>query len=308
MICNRVHHPIAFITIAGMVLMGGLTASKLSAQNTDDLGWKPIFDGKTMGGWYTYQNQAGKNADNGVFKIENGAFHILDLPAGTTGVETNGCLLTNDEYSHVRLRVQYKWGTKQFARAGRAGAPAGATTVPRKRDAGLLYYYFGEDRIWGNNMELQIQEGDTGDMWVNGNISFVTNVVDPQAPAPLRWALTGGSPATIMGNLNPPAKNMTSPAPGAGRTNEYRRVLKYPDWEDISTWNTVEAVLDGQHIQHFVNGHLVMDGRDAKRRDLNNPEKWIPLTSGKVCLEAEGAEVWYRNIQVKPITKGSTTK
>jgi hypothetical protein len=70
----------------------------------------------------------------------------------------------------------------------------------------------------------------------------------------------------------------------------------------------VEAVLDGQHIQHFVNGHLVLDGRDGKRRDPNNPGKWIPLTSGKVCLQAEGAEVWYQNIQVKAITKSSSAK
>jgi hypothetical protein len=270
-----------------------LTASIACAQNTDDAGWKPIFDGKTMNGWYTYQNQAGKNADNGVFKIENGAFHILDLPEGTTGVELNGCLLTNDDYSHVRLRLQYKWGAKQFTRAGRGGGG------PRKRDAGLLYYYFGADKIWGNNMELQIQEGDAGDMWVNGNISFVTNVADPKAPAPLLWTLTGGTPATVIGNVDPPMPGVT---PG---TNQARRVLKYPDWEDTSGWNTVEAVLDGQHIQHYVNGHLVLDGKDAKRRDPNNPDRWIPLTTGKVCLEAEGAEVWYRNIQIKPIGKGS---
>jgi hypothetical protein len=37
------------------------------------------------------------------------------------------------------------------------------------------------------------------------------------------------------------------------------------------------------------------------RQDENDPEKWIPLTGGKICLEAEGAEVWYRNIEVKEI-------
>jgi hypothetical protein len=293
---------VAFIVGAG--------SFSILAQNADDAGWKTIFDGKTMNGWYTYQNQAGKNADNGVFKIENGSFHILDFPAGTTGLETTGCLLTADEYSYVRVRLQYKWGTKMFARGGAAGggraaagggaaAPAAAPgpgrggATPAKKDAGFLYYFFGEDRVWGNNIEFQIQEGDTGDLWLNGATSITATISNPSDPPPAQFTLTGGSPHTLMGSV-PPGTNR----PGGVQA---QRVLKYADWEDADGWNTLEAVLDGQDVHYYVNGHLVNEARDAKRRDPQDPEKWIPLTSGKFCLQAEGAEVWYRNIQIKPI-------
>jgi hypothetical protein len=63
----------------------------------------------------------------------------------------------------------------------------------------------------------------------------------------------------------------------------------------------VEAVLDGDRVIHLVNGRIVFTGNRVMRQDENDPDKWTPLTSGKICLEAEGAEVWYRNIQVKDL-------
>jgi len=42
--------------------------------------------------------------------------------------------------------------------------------------------------------------------------------------------------------------------------------------------------------------------KDIKRPDPQNPAHMIPLKSGHILLEAEGSEIWFRNVKVKPIT------
>ena len=64
-------------------------------------------------GWYTYLDSNGKNKDpKGVFKVENGMIHILDVPCPKEKSD-NGYLATNRNYSNVRIHVEYKWGVKR---------------------------------------------------------------------------------------------------------------------------------------------------------------------------------------------------
>jgi hypothetical protein len=46
---------------------------------------------------------------------------------------------------------------------------------------------------------------------------------------------------------------------------------------------------------HFVNEAIAMKKWDAK---LN---AWIPLTKGKILLQAEGSEVFYKNVLLQEI-------
>ena len=60
-----------------------------------------------------------------------------------------------------------------------------------------------------------------------------------------------------------------------------------------------EAILDGDRITHLVNGRAVMRAWDLKQPDPQDASKSMALDRGRVMLEAEGAEIWFRNIQVK---------
>ncbi len=72
-------------------------------------------------------------------------------------------------------------------------------------------------------------------------------------------------------------------APGA-----YTRSIKKKDAErPHGEWNTVEAIVRDGHCQHFVNGVLVNEGFDAS------------IPKGKLLIQSEGAEIYYRNIQLK---------
>ena len=62
------------------------TVPAQSQPDANEAGWIPLFNGKNLDGWYTWLPSTGRDNDpNGVFKVEDGVLHILDLPADGSG-------------------------------------------------------------------------------------------------------------------------------------------------------------------------------------------------------------------------------
>lgn len=75
----------------------------------------------------------------------------------------------------------------------------------------------------------------------------------------------------------------------------------------VGEWNKSRLVIYGAHVQHWLNGKLVV------QYDLGSPEltaliaqskfkampKFALEASGHICLQDHGDAVWYRNIRVK---------
>ncbi len=64
-------------------------------------------------------------------------------------------------------------------------------------------------------------------------------------------------------------------------------------------WNTLELLCWNGDSVHIVNGHVVMRLHHAERLDGSAP---APLTAGRISLQTEGAEVFYRDVEVMPLT------
>ncbi len=68
------------------------------------------------------------------------------------------------------------------------------------------------------------------------------------------------------------------------------RIIKTKDAEKPNgEWNTVEVVCDGDKITNIVNGVVVNEGTKASE------------TRGRILLQSEGAEVFYRNVELTPL-------
>ena len=68
------------------------------------------------------------------------------------------------------------------------------------------------------------------------------------------------------------------------------RVVKTADAEKPNgEWNTVEVVCDGDSITNIVNGVVVNKGTKAS------------LAKGRITLQSEGAEVFYRKVELRPL-------
>ena len=90
---------------------------------------------------------------------------------------------------------------------------------------------------------------------------------------------------------------------GPERTQSRGRIIKSGDFEDRNGWNQLELVLDGDRITQIVNGRAVMRAWDIQQPSLQDPSRYVPVSSGRIMLQAEGAEVWFRNVQMKPLGK-----
>jgi hypothetical protein len=248
------------------VLLAGCCAATVQAADSlssdPEASWAPLMNGKNFDGWYTFLPSTGKNSDpKKVFKMEDGMVHILDIPE-TDERQEFGYLASEREFSNCRIRVEFKWGKKRFV-----------PNNENKRDSGLLYFFNGPDKIWPRALEFQIQETDVGDLWLLDGSQITTKIE------------TEGLPMYVLS--------------GPLKTQNRGRIIKFGDFEDRSGWNQLELVLDADKATHIVNGRVVMRAWDIKQPSA--PGQYEKVASGRIMLQAEGAEVWFRNLRMKTI-------
>lgn len=66
-------------------------------------------------------------------------------------------------------------------------------------------------------------------------------------------------------------------------------------------WNTIEVIVQGDRAVHIVNGQVNNRCHQLERPDPARPGKFLPVTEGRIVLQAEGAEVFFRNVVLTPL-------
>ena len=79
------------------------------------------------------------------------------------------------------------------------------------------------------------------------------------------------------------------------------RFIKDGNFELLDQWNTVEVLWQGDKAAHIVNGRTVNAATRLQQPDPQNAGNFIPLTRGKIAIEIEFAEIWFRRIEVKSL-------
>ena len=70
---------------------------------------------------------------------------------------------------------------------------------------------------------------------------------------------------------------------------EMKHIFRTKNYENpLGEWNTIEIICNGNQTEHYVNGHLVNCGTNAS------------VESGKILLQSEGAEVYYKEVELIP--------
>ena len=139
------------------------------------------------------------------------------------------------------------------------------------RDSGILYCVQGEPKIWPRSVEFQIKEGETGDFWLTDGAA-ITGSDGKRVTGPPGSALN-------IGHFNKgPEKNVQG----------FRNTLGELE-KPYGEWNLLELVEDGGSVRQYVNGNLANVGTDP-----------FP-TVGKILFQSEGAEIYFRNLQLAPL-------
>ncbi len=241
-----------------------------------------LFNGTNFSGLHTWLRDTGREDPHRVFRITNGLLWI-------TG-ERLGYIATEQEYTNYQLTVEFKWGSRVApSRAGKA------------RDSGMFLHATGPD---GNShdgngafmaaIECNLFQGATGDLLLirgndaNGKLiapriaAFVSDERDADG---WRWCRFSGRSETIQ------------------RWGRLNWTDKSPDWRDeldfrgprdaerpYGEWNEVTCLCDGTTLRIKVNGQLVNMARD------------IWPNSGKILLQSEGSEIFFRKFELRPVT------
>jgi 3-keto-disaccharide hydrolase len=258
--------------------------------------WTPLWNGKTLEGWTTWMRQPEPSSDvpglargaDGKYtepigagrdplKVFTVAPDVDGKPAIRISGEVFGELRTSRSFENYHLKLQFKWGQKKWPPRDRP---------EQQRDSGLLYHVHAppgqNGRTWARSIELQIQERDVGDLYAVGSTIAVRAKARPGATPPVYDYDPGGEWMFFTqshGLLG--------------------RCIKQPDNErPTGEWNSVELIAFGDEAIHIVNGTVVMRLRGPTRIDADVP---APVTSGPIILQSEGAEIFYRDIQVRAL-------
>ncbi|MEM1084957.1 MAG: DUF1080 domain-containing protein [Verrucomicrobiota bacterium] len=251
-------------------------------------GWVDLFP-KGIEGWETYLGPPHHSVDlPGIGKGRRGeerkpvglnkdpkkVFNFIEFEGKPTLYITGeifGAITTLAEYENYHISLRVKWGKKKW--------PPRAHLL---RDSGLLIHCFGEhgetSGFWMNSVECQVQETDCGDLWLLGTAAEV--------PHTTRVEKVNGESKEIR-TYNKDAE----PAPGI------RHVEHGPSEEDLTGWNTVEVYTLGATSVFVVNGQPNMAVFNSRRKDNE-----APVTKGRIQLQSEGAEVYYQDVKLRPIS------
>jgi hypothetical protein len=235
-----------------------------------------LFNGKDLTNFYTYlgspakgEKPYGKNNDpDKVFTVQDGVLRVSG--------QVFGALITEKEYENYRLIVEFKWGDKTWPPREKAA-----------RDSGILLHSVGEDGaasgVWLESIECQMIEGGTGDFILVKGKNKPSLTVEAEKSGG-QWYYKKGAPAVPL---------------DSGRFNWYGRD---PDWKDVKgfrgakdvekpagEWNTLEVVCEGDKITNILNGTVVNAGTKSSH------------TKGKIQFQSEGAEVFFRKIDLLPL-------
>jgi hypothetical protein len=66
-------------------------------------------------------------------------------------------------------------------------------------------------------------------------------------------------------------------------------------------WNTAEVVARGDTVVHLLNGQVVNPARNVRLVEPGKPGVARPITRGRIALEIEAAEIYFRNVEIQAL-------
>lgn len=229
------------------------------------------FNGKDLTGFYTFTHKNKYKDPQKVFTVQDGTIRVSG--------EDFGGFVTGGNFRDYHLIAEWKWGDVTFE--------------PRKdkaRDSGILLHCVGADDAYGGHwmesIECQLIEGGSGDFIVVGgrNKPTLNCTVRITEDKQQYFDPAGETVTRDGGRFN-----------WWGRDPNWKDVLGYRGARDVEKpageWNRMEVICDGDTITNILNGVVVNVGTKSS------------LTEGKITFQSEGAELFFRRIEVRPLIR-----
>jgi hypothetical protein len=276
-------------------MRSGLLLVSLACLSSPGLGaqeWKSLFNGRDLTGWNSFLGRANPGETNYGLNLDpEKVFTVQQVDGGPVlriSGKYWGGIFTTQQFADYHLRLEYRWGEKTWP--PRLKAP---------RDSGICYHCVGPPAAdptypWPRSFEFNIAEHDVGEFW-----SVDYTIVDAEV-API-----GHSPQDLAA-FNAWCERNGASGPkvrfqkrGAKQTFRGGGFMPAADFERPG-WNTLDLYAVGHRSVHVVNGNVVLV-LSGLRQKIAGQE--VPLTEGRIELQTESAEIFFRNIQLRHMIK-----
>jgi hypothetical protein len=231
------------------------------------------FNGRDFGGLSTWLKKTGREDPQHVFRVEGGMIRC--------GAEDMGYIATQDAYQDFHLLIEYKWGERN-------------RDSKYVRNSGVLLHGVGpdgsQDGVWMTSIECQLAQGCEGDLIVipgktadgdryPASLASATIVAEDGRT---RW-LEGGKTTPYSGKQFWWSKHQPF----------FKELIDTRGKDDVASplgeWTKVECRCSGARITIKINGVTVNECFDVKP------------AAGKILLQTEGHEVFFRNFELRPL-------
>jgi hypothetical protein len=273
------------------MLMGFSILPGCKEKETADSDWTALYEGKGMADWNTYltahwtyfeshkviigddviDKSLHLGWDNDPYEVftevEEGGEKMIRISG-----EVYGALISKEAYENYHLRLIFKWGAKKWF-----------PRLDENMDSGILYHSVGPIGIghnsWMRSNEFQIEERHCGDFYTVAGIINSANVIPDTITRFYIYDKTGEQ--VTFGGDNWLCK---------GNSNNEN---------PVGEWNTLDLYTYGGESVHVVNGIEVLRLLDSRQKVNEGVE--VPVTSGKIQIQSEAAELFVKYIGIQPI-------
>jgi hypothetical protein len=243
-----------------------------------------LFNGRDLSNFETWLvDHHGEDPDR-VFSVVD---QIDGGPAIRISGQRWGGLATRERYADYRLVVEFRWGLLTWSERRNAA-----------RDSGVLVHGDGPlgntardmNGPWIRSIEAQVIEGGTGDFILvagyeaGGTSTTPTLVVQAAKDRDGEdvYAPEGAPRQFEKGRIN-----------WFGRDPDWTDTLGFRGRQDVESpageWTRLEVTCKDRAMTIHVNGMLVNAGVDAS------------VSSGRIMLQSEGAEIFFRRVELLPL-------
>ncbi len=243
-----------------------------------------LFDGKSLEAFDSWLVNFKHTDPDRVFSVVD---RIDGAPAIRVSGQYYGGLITKQSYRDYRLVVEYRWGAVTWG-----------SRRDRARDNGVLLHCQGRpgnsqkdfNGPWMRSIEFQIIEGGIGDIILVGGYDDKGELYKPSIRAKTRKDRNGQTAFDPKGEDGVHSSRHVN---WWGRSEDWADKLGFRGSSDVDSpgqeWTRLEAVANGGHLAYYVNGKLVNEGNDCS------------LQEGKLLFQSEGAETYFRRIDLEPL-------
>jgi 3-keto-disaccharide hydrolase len=213
--------------------------------------------------------------DKHVFSVvEQNAQPVLRISG-----EIYGAAATKQQFDNFHFRAKVKWGEKKWE-----------PRLNEPRDSGVLYFSVGEFgtdywHSWMEAQEFQIIEGGIGDYWTIATAQCDIRAIKPEGEKFYTFSPTA------------PWLHFAAEKPGSKGVANF---CQHGEHTEIpNDWNQIDLICFNTMCVHIANGTVVM-ATQKSMHEVNGDI--VPLVRGKIQLQSEAAEVYYKDVQIQKIT------